>query len=200
MSSINGYTPSSSMFPPQQPGRIDYDKPMHNPLDQTAGDDAEEFDAETQTWQPTKALGNGRYSALGDPYREPIDFEIKAPHHQTPQALQAAPEALRLRPEQGSPHNTQMRFTVKPEDYRPAMEIFNDLAQSKNIRTKQESDTYDLNDYGGGFGLYNTIAFQLQPNANEKLDSPALLMRFDDFQREFQEELSEAGIRNYAPA
>jgi hypothetical protein len=55
---------------------IDNDSPRHNPLDSTAGDDAEVFDPNTQSWQPTQAAGNGQYAALGDPYREAIDFEI----------------------------------------------------------------------------------------------------------------------------
>jgi hypothetical protein len=45
-------------------------------LDSTAGDDAEVFDPNTQSWQPTQAAGNGQYAPLGDPYREAIDFEI----------------------------------------------------------------------------------------------------------------------------
>jgi hypothetical protein len=51
-----------------------------NPLDHTAGDDAEYFSAETQEWQPTASdgKGSGGYANLGDPYREPIDFEIVA--------------------------------------------------------------------------------------------------------------------------
>jgi hypothetical protein len=57
---------------------IDNDQPRHIPLDDTAGDDAEVFDPNTQSWQPTQAAGKGQYTPLGDPYREPIDFEIKA--------------------------------------------------------------------------------------------------------------------------
>ncbi|WP_411380641.1 hypothetical protein [Pseudomonas sp. MPB26] len=126
---------------------------------------------------------------------------LNTPPVQAPQAL----GALRLPPEPGTPHSTPMRFTVKLEDYRDAMKIFNDLAQSKVIRTRLESDTFEMSDYGGGVGLYNTLAFQLQPNPkengheSESLNSPALRLRFADFQREFQEKLSEAGIRNYAP-
>lgn len=67
-----------SMLPAHQPNLIDNDKPRHNPLDKTAGDDAEVFDPNTQSWQPTQAAGNGRYANLGEPYREAIDFEIKA--------------------------------------------------------------------------------------------------------------------------
>lgn len=48
-----------------------------NPLDQTAGDDAEFFDHETQYWQPTAADGRGVYKKLGEPYREAIDVELK---------------------------------------------------------------------------------------------------------------------------
>lgn len=58
--------------------RIDNDTPLRNKTDETAGDDAEVFDAETQTWQPTQALGEGLHANLGDAYREAIDFEIKA--------------------------------------------------------------------------------------------------------------------------
>lgn len=58
--------------------RIDNDNPMLNPLDQTAGDDAEVFDHATQSWQPTQSAGDGQHKALGDPYHEAIDFEIKA--------------------------------------------------------------------------------------------------------------------------
>lgn len=58
--------------------QFDNDTPMHNASDSTAGDDAEVFDPATQTWQPTQSAGNGQYTSLGDPYREAIDFEIKA--------------------------------------------------------------------------------------------------------------------------
>lgn len=58
--------------------RIDNDTPLRNKMDDTAGDDAEVFDPETQTWQPTQALGEGLHANLGDAYREAIDFEIKA--------------------------------------------------------------------------------------------------------------------------
>ncbi|MGR3890072.1 hypothetical protein [Pseudomonas sp. 1152_12] len=58
--------------------QIDNGDPVVNPIDQTAGDDAEVFDPATQYWQATQAAGNGQYTALGDPYREAIDFEIKA--------------------------------------------------------------------------------------------------------------------------
>ncbi|NWC43964.1 hypothetical protein HX788_25130 [Pseudomonas edaphica] len=58
--------------------RIDSDTPLRNKMDDTAGDDAEVFDPETQTWQPTQALGGGLHANLGDAYREAIDFEIKA--------------------------------------------------------------------------------------------------------------------------
>lgn len=76
----SGQLPVNGHPMPGQPAqhRIDNDNPMFNALDHTAGDDAEVFDPATQAWQPTQAAGNGRYSALGDPYREAIDFEIKA--------------------------------------------------------------------------------------------------------------------------
>lgn len=78
MSSIGGFNPFASMYQAFEIGGIDSDKPRHNPLDQSAGDDAEYFDYKTQSWQPTQSTGNGHYAPLGDPYREPIDFEIKA--------------------------------------------------------------------------------------------------------------------------
>ncbi|SFU46095.1 hypothetical protein [Pseudomonas sp. OV546] len=78
MSSINGFSPYAPMPPAFNIDRIDNDHPRHNPLDQTAGEDAEVFDPNTQTWQPTQASGNGRPMPLGDPYREAIDFEIRA--------------------------------------------------------------------------------------------------------------------------
>ena len=67
-----------SMLPAHHPNLIDNGKPRHNLLDKAAGDDAEVFDPNTQSWQPTQAAGNGRYAKLGEPYREAIDFEIKA--------------------------------------------------------------------------------------------------------------------------
>ncbi|MEW5716571.1 MULTISPECIES: hypothetical protein [Pseudomonas] len=77
MSSINGFNPHAAMYQAVEIGGFDNDKPRHNPLDQTAGDDAEVFDPNTQSWQPTQAAGNGRYANLGDPYREAIDFEAR---------------------------------------------------------------------------------------------------------------------------
>lgn len=79
------------------------------------------------------------------------------------------------------------------------MQIFNDLARSKDIEVKQESDVYDVSDFGGGEGLYNTIKFNFKPNNPDGTYSPALQMRISDFHREFQEKLREAGITNYAP-
>ena len=78
MSSIGGLNPYASMYQAFEVAGIDNDKPRHNPLDQSAGDDAEYFDPDTQSWQPTQAAGNGQYASLGDPYREAIDFEISA--------------------------------------------------------------------------------------------------------------------------
>ena len=116
-----------------------------------------------------------------------------------PQTLQGAPEALN-RPIGANLHNTGIQFTVKLEDYRQTMDIFKDLARSKNIGVKQESDVYDYNDFGDGNALHNTIKFSFKPNNKDGTYSPALQMRISDFQREFQEQLSKAGVRNYAPA
>ncbi|WP_411380640.1 hypothetical protein [Pseudomonas sp. MPB26] len=77
MSSVTGFNPHLSAYQALAT-RIDNDQPRHNPLDHTAGDDAEVFDPNTQSWQPTQAAGKGQYAPLGDPYREAIDFEIKA--------------------------------------------------------------------------------------------------------------------------
>ncbi|MBO0496848.1 hypothetical protein [Pseudomonas sp. Marseille-Q1929] len=115
-----------------------------------------------------------------------------------PQTLQAAPEAS-SRSIGANRHDTGIQFTVKIEDYPQTMKIFNDLARSKDIEVKQESDVQDYNDYGGGDGLYNTIQFSFKPNNKDGTYSPALQMRISDFHREFQEQLREAGIRNYAP-
>ena len=78
MSSINGFNPYASMAYSALQNKIDNDTPKHNPLDESAGDDAEFFDPETQSWQPTQAAGKGQYANFGNPYREAIDFEIKA--------------------------------------------------------------------------------------------------------------------------
>ena len=72
-----------------------------------------------------------------------------------PQTLQGAPEALN-RPIGANLHNTGIQFTVKLEDYRQTMDIFKDLARSKNIGVKQESDVYDYNDFGDGNALHCT--------------------------------------------
>ncbi|MDR9878397.1 hypothetical protein RJC98_24715 [Pseudomonas allii] len=77
MSSINGFNPYTAAYQALAT-HIDNDQPRHNPLDDTAGDDAEVFDPTTQSWQPTQAAGKGQHTPLGDPYREPIDFETKA--------------------------------------------------------------------------------------------------------------------------
>lgn len=77
MSSINGLRQVSLPYQSLQLP-IDNDRPRRNPLDNTAGDDAEFFDPNTQSWQATKALGEGRFTHHGDPYREPIDFEMRA--------------------------------------------------------------------------------------------------------------------------
>ncbi|MGY2272307.1 MULTISPECIES: hypothetical protein [Pseudomonas] len=77
MSSITGHNPYAAAYPAFAT-RIDNDQPRHNPLDDTAGDDAEVFDPNNQSWQPTQTAGKGQHRPLGDPYREAIDFEIKA--------------------------------------------------------------------------------------------------------------------------
>ncbi len=91
MSSINASRQASLPYQTTQLP-IDNDKPRPNPLDpkggvdserfnpmdKWAGDDAEYFNPATQSWQPTQAAGNGRYTDLGDPYREPVDFEVRA--------------------------------------------------------------------------------------------------------------------------
>ncbi|MBV4455226.1 MULTISPECIES: hypothetical protein [Pseudomonas] len=79
MSSINGLNPYLSAYQALAT-HIDTDQPRHNPLDHTAGDDAEVFDPDTQSWQPTQAAGNGQSTALGDPYREAIDVEMRHPY------------------------------------------------------------------------------------------------------------------------
>lgn len=117
-----------------------------------------------------------------------------------PLALQAAPEALRLRPKDHTPNNTEMRFTVKIEDTPKATQIFDELARSKDIGIKRESDAFDFDDHGGGLDMHNTLHFGFRPNRPDGTFSPALQMRISDFRREFQEKLDEAGIRNYAPA
>ncbi|MGY2374506.1 hypothetical protein ACW9IB_08355 [Pseudomonas sp. SDO524_S393] len=121
------------------------------------------------------------------------------PITQSPLTLSGAPEALRMHPGAGMPEQTEIRFTVKIEDYRGAMNLFNDLARLKNIVVKQEFDDFEAGDYGGGFGLYNTVHFSFKPNNADGTFSPALQMRISDFNREFQERLHNAGIRNYAP-
>lgn len=77
MSSIYGSNPYASAYQAFAT-QIDNDHPRKNPLDDTAGDDAEVFDPNTQSWQPTQAAGKGQHTNLGDPYREAIDFEIRA--------------------------------------------------------------------------------------------------------------------------
>ncbi|XVO85203.1 hypothetical protein ACQ9Y2_15655 [Pseudomonas palleroniana] len=78
MSSISGSNPYAAMYQAFEIAGFDKDTPRHNPLDQTAGDDAETFDPATQNWQPTRAIGGGQFAALGNAYREAIDFEIKS--------------------------------------------------------------------------------------------------------------------------
>lgn len=85
--SPRGMTENQADFPLVNPNtkllaslehRIDNDPPLRNKLDDTAGDDAEVFDPETHTWQPTRALGEGLHANLDDADREAIDFEIKS--------------------------------------------------------------------------------------------------------------------------
>lgn len=97
MSSINGFSHHAANYQAIQIEGFDSDKPKHNPLDKTAGhdaevinkpmrnlldktagDDAEVFDHMTQSWQPTRATpdGDSPYAKLGKPYSEAIDFEI----------------------------------------------------------------------------------------------------------------------------
>ncbi|WP_148046884.1 hypothetical protein [Pseudomonas poae] len=78
MSSISSGNPYAAMYQAFETGGFDKDTPRHNPLDHTAGDDAETFDPTTQSWQPTQATGRGQFAPLGTPYREAIDFEIKS--------------------------------------------------------------------------------------------------------------------------
>lgn len=50
MSSVTGFNPHLSAYQALAT-RIDNDQPRHNPLDHTAGDDAEVFAPNTQSWQ-----------------------------------------------------------------------------------------------------------------------------------------------------
>lgn len=118
----------------------------------------------------------------------------------SPSALQGAPQALHLRTHENMPHNTEIRFTIQAHDYFRAKEIFNELATSKKIGVKHESDIFHLDDLGVGVDMYYTLHFSFKPNSPDGSFSPALQMRISDFHREFQEKLDEAGIRNYAPA
>jgi hypothetical protein len=118
----------------------------------------------------------------------------------TPSSLQGAHQASHVRTPYNMLHETGMRFTIQLHDYQSAKKIFDELARSKDIGVKQQSDIYDLNDFGGGFGMYNTLHFSFKPDSRDGSFSLALQMRISDFHREFQQKLDEAGIRNYAPS
>lgn len=107
---------------------------------------------------------------------------------------------MHLRTHENMPHNTEIRFTIQAHNYLSAKKIFNELATSKKIDVKHESEIYHLDDLGGGLNIYYTLHFSFKPNSPDGSFSPALQMRISDFHREFQEKLDEAGIRNYAPA
>ncbi|ASV38304.1 hypothetical protein CI807_19630 [Pseudomonas sp. NS1(2017)] len=62
------------------------------------------------------------------------------------------------------PHNTEIRYTIQAHDYFSATKIFNELARSKNIGVKQESDIFHLDYFGGGVGMYDTLHFSFKPN------------------------------------
>lgn len=113
--------------------------------------------------------------------------------------LQAAPQALRLRPQEGIPERTGIQFTIKPEDYLKTMQVFNDLAWEKGVNSKVESDVYDFADFGGGQGLYNTLTMRFRPDREDGSYSPEQQTKLRAFDQAFQTRLSEAGIRNYAP-
>ncbi|MGY4640100.1 hypothetical protein ACVWVP_004054 [Pseudomonas sp. TE24901] len=117
----------------------------------------------------------------------------------SPLPLQAAPEALRMRPAPGTTDTSNARFTVTFSDQFEAKEIFTELARKKAIGVELKSDDLDYLDLGDGTQLHVTFDFRFKPNGPNGTFSPALQMRIDDFRREFQQKLQQAGIRNYAP-
>ena len=117
----------------------------------------------------------------------------------SPLPLQAAPEALRLRPSPGAIDTSNARFTVTFSDSFEAKDIFTKLAREKDIDVELKSDDLDFNDFGGGAQLQVTLDFAFKPDRPGGTFSPALQVRIDDLRREFQEKLKEANIRNYAP-
>ncbi|AZE61634.1 hypothetical protein PFLU3_41480 [Pseudomonas fluorescens] len=95
MTSINGFVPFIPAQHPADKSRIDSDQARHNPLDKTAGEDAEVFDdkkAGISASDEARAQANrnrldGNFlpsdektvdDAQLNAKREPIDFEIKS--------------------------------------------------------------------------------------------------------------------------
>lgn len=116
------------------------------------------------------------------------------------QALQAAPEELRIGSGQNEKSEKTVRFTVRSkDDYEKAINLFYELAKEKDVQIRNQSTNAETSDYGGGKGAYYTVTFEYRPNLPHINESKEEWNKRTDLNPEFQQKLREANIRNYAP-
>ncbi|AVE04256.1 hypothetical protein [Pseudomonas palleroniana] len=113
--------------------------------------------------------------------------------------LQAAPEALRLRPEPNTPDKESNRITVREEDYSRVIYLLSEAAKRNGTQvTIGRPESSDL-DYGDGPMNSETFSFNFHPDKADGSYSPKYLESVNKTNQLFENWMRIEGIRNYAP-
>ncbi|KWU52566.1 MULTISPECIES: hypothetical protein [Pseudomonas] len=113
--------------------------------------------------------------------------------------LQAAPEALRKRPEPNTPDKESNRITVREEDYSRVIYLLSEAAKRNGTQvTIGRPESSDL-DYGDGPMNSETFSFNFHPDKADGSYSPKYLESVNKTNQLFENWMRIEGIRNYAP-
>ncbi|XVO85166.1 hypothetical protein ACQ9Y2_15440 [Pseudomonas palleroniana] len=113
--------------------------------------------------------------------------------------LQAAPEALRMRPEPNTPDKKSNRITVREEDYSRVIDLLSEAARRHGTQvTIGQPESSDL-DYGDGPMKSETFTFSFHPDKADGTYSPKYLENVNKTNQLFENWMYLEGIRNYAP-
>ncbi|MGZ0714251.1 hypothetical protein [Pseudomonas palleroniana] len=113
--------------------------------------------------------------------------------------LQAAPEALRLRPEPNTPDKESNRITVRKEDFPRVIDLLSEAARRHGTQvTIGQPESSNL-DYGDGPVDSETFTFSFHPDKVDGTYSPKYLDNVNKTNQLFENWMYLEGIRNYAP-
>ncbi|UOK35767.1 MULTISPECIES: hypothetical protein [Pseudomonas] len=113
--------------------------------------------------------------------------------------LQAAPEALRMRPEPNTPDKESNRITVRKEDYSRVIDLLSEAARRHGTQVTIDQPESSNLDYGNKPIESETFTFSFHPDQADGTYSPNYLESVNKTNQLFEDWMRVECIRNYAP-